>query len=284
MKKIILTTLVALLSLSTLPAQADDQQVLAIIDTAVDSDFTSNIIYEACFTVANQCPNGMNRMEGKGAAKVPAFNVSGKSGSMDHAQGVVSAAIKTNPNLKILFIRIAQNNARNEGVNLREAMVWLSLNATKYSVDAVSISQADGVHTLGTCKDETLGIKTAVETLRSFGVITFAATGNNSNKKAISSPACIPGVYPVTAVDPSGKVAKSANIRADVVLAGMTCILKSQTTCDEVETNWPRKVTFSGTSIATPIVASALIAKANGQSMVDLINSLPKVNGYAIVK
>jgi hypothetical protein len=51
MKKIAVCFLSAvLLVLSFQPVHAEDQRVLAIIDSAVDSSKIPQIIYEACFT------------------------------------------------------------------------------------------------------------------------------------------------------------------------------------------------------------------------------------------
>ena len=61
------------------PAQAEDQKVLAIIDSAINSKNFPSIIHEVCFTKVksldpNQnmsCPNGELFMEGPGAASAP---------------------------------------------------------------------------------------------------------------------------------------------------------------------------------------------------------------------
>jgi len=79
--------LTALLSVSVIlmplqMAQANDQKVLAIIDTAIDSTKVPSVIYEACFTSNQSCPNETNSMEGKGSANStgPIFDRPGASG------------------------------------------------------------------------------------------------------------------------------------------------------------------------------------------------------------
>ena len=65
MKKLLIT----LLSITTIfaplqVAQAADEPVIAIIDTAIDSKKVTSVIYEACFTQNRSCPNKTNFMEG----------------------------------------------------------------------------------------------------------------------------------------------------------------------------------------------------------------------------
>lgn len=275
MKKIILTTLAALLSLSALPAQADDQQVLAIIDTAVDSNKISNVFYEVCFTSFKSCPNGQNTMEGKGAANVSNWKANG----IDHGYNVTSVAVKSNPNLKVVFIRIAESNGFKDGIQLRNAMVWLAANAQKYSVDAVSISQAIGAYTVNTCQVST-GVQSSVASLLSIGVPTLAATGNTSVSNKLKTtqlafPACVPGVIAVAALKPNETFADySYTGKVDIAGRGDAKI--------KAYGGWDIDVV--GTSIATPSVAAKLIAAANGGLVTDIVTTLPKTQTYAIVK
>jgi hypothetical protein len=41
------------------PVQASEVNTIAIIDTAIDVSKNTNVVYEACFTLAT-CPNGTN--------------------------------------------------------------------------------------------------------------------------------------------------------------------------------------------------------------------------------
>ena len=275
MKKIILTILAALLSLSTLPAQADDQQVLAIIDTAVDSNKISNVIYEVCFTSFKSCPNGQNVMEGKGSANVSDWKANG----IDHGYNVTSVAVKSNPSIKVLFIRIAENNGFKDGIQLRNAMIWLAANAQKYSVDAVSISQAIGAYNVSNCQ-VSVGVQSSVSSLLSIGVPTLAATGNTSVSNKLKTtqlafPACVPGVIAVAALKPDETFASYSYIgKVDIAGRGDAKI--------KAYGGWDIDVV--GTSIATPSVAAKLIAAANGGFVTDIVATLPKTQTYAIVK
>ena len=73
MKKLIIIALSAVLAVMAIePAHAEDQKVLAIIDTAIDSNKIPSVIYEACFTdsKAMACPNGQKFL----AAPFPSIN------------------------------------------------------------------------------------------------------------------------------------------------------------------------------------------------------------------
>ena len=97
-----------LLFVPSFPAHAQLQEdTLVVIDTALNSDqadIAGNIKYEVCILDWSACPNGQSFMEGKGAAYLsPRFM---SDNGFNHGSQMVSAALKTNPNLQIVFIRI----------------------------------------------------------------------------------------------------------------------------------------------------------------------------------
>ena len=106
MKKALLALLSAVLVITAIqPAQAQDERVLAIIDSAINSNNFPQIIHEVCFTTSKSmaCPNKALFMEGKGAASAPwpkSIN-----NATYHGDSMVKAALTVDPNLKIVFIR-----------------------------------------------------------------------------------------------------------------------------------------------------------------------------------
>jgi hypothetical protein len=142
MKKALLAILSALFVISTVqPVQAQDERVLAIIDTAINSNNFPQIIHEACFTTekvpANPvlCPNGTKSMEGKGAAGVKTWPTSINNG-IYHGDAMVKSALAVNPNTKIVFVRISNTDATgstnaysNQLQSLILAIDWVSKNA-----------------------------------------------------------------------------------------------------------------------------------------------------------
>ena len=104
------------LSNTSLPAPT-----IAILDSAIDMSqqkIKDRVVYEVCLieTIEGstaRCPNGLNKMEGAGAATLPVNRLS--LGGFDHGTLMADQAIQTNPNVKIVFIRIIgqrENGAR----------------------------------------------------------------------------------------------------------------------------------------------------------------------------
>ena len=89
------------------PARAEYPQTLVIADTALDSsmpEFSNNIVHELCILDWSTCPNGENFMEGKGSANLPNGFIA--SNGFNHGTQMVSASVRTNPKIKIIFIRV----------------------------------------------------------------------------------------------------------------------------------------------------------------------------------
>ena len=277
-------TLLALLSIAiaftaVAPAQAQDQKVLAVIDTAINSANFNSIIHEVCFTTSKpmSCPNGQLFMEGPGAASAPCPK-SINNGTY-HGDSMVKAALATDPNLKIVFIRFADvttiGNHRGDAEALTEAIEWVSKNASKYSIDALSISQS-GVSTNLKTKERVIhpactDSKTisAVSELKSINVPTFAATGNDRLTHLVGFPACIPDVIGVGAMGSATQFEKATNTGPglDMVALGKVAVTKYNGSPTNI----------SGSSGATVVAAASYVRNSTGQNFVDYINGLVKV-------
>jgi hypothetical protein len=294
MKKIAIALALVLGVSVSQTAHAEDQQVIAIIDTAIDSAKMSNVIYEACFTIektgpvinkgtgkteyyAEGCPNGLTQQEGAGSAAASSYDITG----IDHGHKVSTVASLSNPNIKIVFIRISSikkyptfSMIRNDDVSLDLAINWVSKNASKYGIDAVSISQSRSNFTAGICPTDKV-FEGAVAVLNQQSIPTFVATGNDGKKNMIGFPSCVPGVQSVSALKPDNTFATYSNVGPglDLVARGDMNIISYG--------GW--KITVTGTSIATPVVAAKLVAKKGSSTIDALIASLPKVLGYGYV-
>jgi hypothetical protein len=280
MKKALLALLSIAIAFTALaPAQAQDQKVLAIIDTAINSTKFNSIIHEVCFTTISNmaCPNGQFFMEGPGAASAP-WPKSINNGTF-HGDAMVKAALATDPNLKIVFIRFADvtslGNHSGSPLALIKAIDWVSKNASKYSIDALSISQS-GVSTdlvkrtkvlHPACSDTTT--ISAVAKLKTVNVPTFAATGNDALTNLVGFPACIPDVIGVGAMGSPTQFEKATNRGPglDMVALGKVSITKyngSQTD-------------LAGSSGATVVASASYVSKNTQKTYQDYLNSLTKV-------
>lgn len=194
-----LLVVAALVFSSIFPAKADAAPSVAIIDVGFNSTlFSKAVVAEACFVETFSCPNGKTFMEGPGASAFSAI----KSDSLNHGTQMASVVRVVNPNANLVLIRIAgttdsglQSLYTNRAVKM--ALDWVVANRTKYNISVVSVSQ--GAVFANCAVPE--GTAAVVATLKSFNVPVVAATGNNSNRTAINSIACLPDVVSVGATD-----------------------------------------------------------------------------------
>jgi len=224
-KKLISALIAITLSLPTTAFAAGLQNrtgstpAVAILDTAIDTtlpDFQGKIIQEVCILEWTTCPNGKSFMEGPGAASMPAglITVNG----FDHGTFMSSVFLKTNPNVNIVFIKIIGNKAAGMRQNAGEAAVynalnWVKANASKYNIQAVTMSQ--GMHKLGPAGTDycpkTPTTVQSVKDLVAMGIPTFFPSGNGRDYLRIDWPACIEDSVSVGHVDQQNEISIASN-------------------------------------------------------------------------
>ena len=285
MKNLVIVALSAVLAVMAVePAHAQDQKVLAIIDTAVDSKKIPAVIHEVCFTVNMSCPNKTRFMEGNGAANSLAWPAKINNDTY-HGHRMTQAALAVNPNIKIVFVRIADitalGNSGSHPESLSLAIDWVSKNASKYSIDALSISQSGtSSNNLLSCSSNTVVIN-AVASLNSQNIPTFAATGNNKSQTIVGFPSCVNGVIGVGAVAAYPQTPTVYANFAAVTNRGPGLDLVAPGDISILEYNGTPGVTQS-TSGATVIAASSYV-KSNDKTFTDFATKLVKLLGYPYV-
>lgn len=257
MKKffVFLISLVLLFPQNIAVAQLQSES-LVIIDTALDSDqpdFAANIEYEVCILDWSSCPNGQKFMEGKGSAYLSPKYIS--DNGFNHGSQMVSAALRTNPNLQIIFIRIVGNSETGSRLNVTplavaKALKWVYDNKEKFNIAAVSMSQ--GHHNLTTrtiyCPSENM-VETMIDQLLDKGVPFFVAAGNSRDYERLDWPACYPSTVSIGALEKNGQIASYGNL--DPKLIDYFEIGDTQVT------DWDGKEKSAvGTSISTQIAAA----------------------------
>ena len=197
MKKLIVV--IALLAGLTTPAQAEVPPSIAIIDNGTNPAlFPNNIAYEVCLLSSGLCPNGKPTMEGAGASTLPATT----NKDFNHGTQMISVALKRNPTAKVIPIRIvgmtAAGNPNIYSLNdVQNALNWIVANRTKYNIAVVSVAQGrifDGCAVPA-------GMAQNIATLKAANVPVITAVGNDANRTAVFSPACIPDAVAVGATD-----------------------------------------------------------------------------------
>ena len=267
MNKKIITALVALtLVLPTTATAAVKNNIsnrtvqvptIAILDTAIDTSlpiFKDRVVYEVCIVQWSSCPNGMSLMEGPGSATLKTEWLS--SNGFDHGTQMTSLALKTNPNVNIVFIKIIGTNAKGFRQAAGEATVynaleWVIQNKTKFNIMAVSMSQ--GHHNLIAGADycpKTPITESKINTLNSMDVGVFFPTGNIRDYSRIDWPACIPSAIAINATMPAQSIAIYGNhdpLLTDFFAQGTT----------QAITVGGKTVNVAGTSASTVIAATS---------------------------
>lgn len=180
------------------PVHADSTPTIAIIDSGINDSLFKNVVAEYCVVEFYSCPNGKSTMEGTGAANLPIST----NASLTHGTEMASVINKVNPNVNIIPIRIIGLTANNlpalyTNQSVKLALDWVVANQSKYNIKVVNISQ--GRIFAGCAVPD--GLAADVATLKSVGTTVVAATGNDANRTAMMSPACLPDVVSVGATD-----------------------------------------------------------------------------------
>jgi hypothetical protein len=280
MKKALLAILSALFVISTVqPVRANDERVLAIIDTAINSNNFPQIIHEVCFTTVKSkivsqnmsCPNGELFMEGKGAASAP-WPTSVNNATY-HGDAMVKSALTVNPNLKIVFIRFndvtSLGNSRGDARALALAFDWVSKNAAKYSIDALSVSQSSvSTGNLALCTRDTVTIN-AVSSLNANNIPVFVAVGNDRRRDVVGFPSCVSGVTGVGALGSATQLEAATNTGPglDMVAPGSVQITKYNGS----------PTSTAGSSVATAVSAASYVSRNTFKTFTEYFSSLSKI-------
>ena len=280
MKKTLLAILSALLVITTVqPVQANDERVLAIIDSAINSNNFPQIIHEVCFTTVKSkivsqnmsCPNGELFMEGKGAASAP-WPASVNNATY-HGDAMVKSALTVNPNLKIVFIRFndvtSLGNSRGDAKALALAFDWVSKNASKYSIDALSVSQSSvSAGNLALCTRDTVTIS-AVASLNASNIPVFVAVGNDRRRDVVGFPSCVSGVIGVGALGSATQLEAATNTGPglDMVAPGSVQITKYNGS----------PTSTAGSSVATAVSAASYVSRNTFKTFTEYFSSLSKI-------
>jgi len=227
MKKLISVALVALTltSITTSHAapglrnQTTNNPTLAILDTALDTSlpiFKDRVVHEVCILDWNTCPNGKNFMEGPGSSVIP-LSVMSKP-EFTHGTQMASAALLSNPDLKIVFIRIIGANGNGHRQISGESTVinalsWVKNNQSRFNIQAVTMAQSH--HNLAPALGDYCPTKNVVapliSQLNALNVAVFLPAGNVRDYNRLSWPACINESISIGATDQLNAIAIYSN-------------------------------------------------------------------------
>lgn len=263
--------LAVLLAVNISPVHAASPKTMVVIDTGVDTlsqSIKSNIVYEACFAGYNSCPNKQNFMEGPGSATVSSSMYSNDAWS--HGTKVVSAAVQTDPNVKVIEVRCASLIGADGyiGCNptmLANALNWVYANKEKLNIGIV-VSPLGSYST--TC-DTSAGYVAAINKITSAGIAVAFPTGNDFKYVSIDNPACVPGVLAISAIDDKGRLALYANYSSRVDFASNGNLM--------VATTGNKTSSEYGTSLSVATFGAGWLKILNQKN-------LPYKDEYALIK
>ena len=266
---------------------------IAVLDTGVDAQhpfLSGKLVEEACYssTVAGSsqsfCPNGLDEQLGPGAAAPCAL------ADCLHGTHVAGIAAGNGAGAGQTFSGVAKG-ARIMGVQVF-SLILSPLNcggtapcAGAYTSDiiaglervyavaaarqivAVNMSLAGGAYA-APCDDEPY--KPIIDNLRSIGVATVVATGNNGSTSNVSAPACVSSAISVGSTDKNDIVSWFSN-----AASFMSLFAPGESILSSVPGGGYQ--VLSGTSMAAPHVAGAwavLRQAAPGAGVTDILNAL----------
>jgi hypothetical protein len=193
----------------TVPAQASEIDVIAVIDTQFDgADVGTNVTHvcvTACTNNSVPTPPTVPSTDKKYRTQLNKYNE-----ELDHYQhgvGIAEIIRKSNPSAHLVLIRAGSTRVgpvASQG--LLDALRWVESNASVLGIDLVSASLNAGNGS--SCKPvggvRPADVVNSVNAIASAGIPILASAGNGLNKKALGYPACIPNVVAVSMVGRDG--------------------------------------------------------------------------------
>lgn len=276
-------------------------QVVAVLDTGVDKNhpaLAGKVVSEACYSSDDElagetslCPGEVTETTSVDSA-LPYLSGVCPSPLCDHGThvaGIVAAngttvkgvAIKSNLIAIQVFTLFIDGSIQSYLTDQLRALQRIYELKDTYDISAVNLSL--GGYIDGDCDQYSTSYKLQVDLLRSEGIVTIAASGNEGYATEISYPACITSVVSVGATTKSDLVASYSNSSEllDFLAPGGDIYIGTGINSTLPYGRYGYK---SGTSMAAPHVAGAwaLIRSAEPEASIDEISSAFKTTGVMI--
>lgn len=277
---------------------------IAVLDTGVDSThpfLQEKVVSEACYSNAKEAFFAFSLCPNRGVSQIgPGSGRHCNIGGCSHGTHVAGIAAGQNADFagvardaKIIAIQVfteirLPSLCSRYGIfpcilshksNQIAALDRVYQLRNEFKIAAVNMSLGgEQYFDVGSCNANNLAIKAIVDQLRSVGIPTIAASGNNGYKFSMTAPACISSVISVGAVDDFDRVPRFSNSAAflDLLAPGNDII-------SSIPGN--RYDSFNGTSMAAPHVSGAwaIHKQVNPAASIDDILAYLKRTGKVVL-
>jgi hypothetical protein len=268
--------------------------MVAILDTGVDKThpfLAGKVIEEACYSGNGNCPNGLTSQTGPGAG-VPCTYAPDSCRHGTHVAGIAAGSGVTFSGVargaKVMSVQVFSKFTGADcddgedpcaGAFVSDLIAGLErvfALRNQYTFAAVNMSLGGGEFT-SPCDSQQTSRKAAIDNLRSVGIATVAAAGNEGLSDALNAPACISSAVSV------GSTTKSDGVS---IFSNSATFLSLLAPGSSINSSVPGGgfAVFSGTSMATPHVAGAwaILKQKRPTATVDEVLTTLKVTGVPI--
>lgn len=192
---------------------------------------------------------------------VAAFDTAPEDGRLDesgrHGTNVAAIVGAVAPGADLIGIDVFTGPNSASTIDILEGIDWAVENQATYNIASINMSLGAGAYTR-TCSGS--AFDASIAAARAAGISVVVASGNNSYRNAIASPACAPGALSVGAVldetyggfDCTGRTPAPDSVACFSNSASFLDILAPGVNVDG------GGVTLTGTSMASPHVAGAM--------------------------